>query len=66
MALLQCEAKAAIVQHHACSRRADTGAEIGEQRVDERDHVALAVGRGKVDGVAAVAAIERGPWRVRA
>ena len=36
----------------------DAGAEAAEQRLDERDDVALAVGGGEVDGIAVVAAGE--------
>ena len=52
------EAGAAVVQRDAGLAGDDAGAEAAEQRLDERDDVALAVGGGHVDGVAAIAAGE--------
>ena len=58
VALSKRETAAAVVQHDAGAGRDDSGAEIGEQRVDERDGVPLSVGGGQIDCVAVIAAVE--------
>ena len=49
---VQREQAAAVVQHDAGVAGDDAGAEGLEERLDQRDDVAVAVGGGQVDGVA--------------
>ena len=50
------EEASAVVQHDTRVARDDAGAEVAEQRLDQRDDVALPVGNGHVDRVAEVTA----------
>ena len=52
MTAFEREQRAAVLQHDAGAGNGDAGAEPVKQAVDERDHVAVAVDNGEVDGVA--------------
>ena len=58
MTRLQRESRAAVVQRDAGVAGHEAGAEAAEERLDERDHVAVAVRRRQVDRVAAIDAGE--------
>ena len=54
MQLVEREVRAAVLERDARPRHGDTRAEGGVVALDERDHVALAVGGAEIDGAAAV------------
>ena len=52
MAFFEREQRAAVLEHHACTRYDHARAEVVEDRVDERDDVAVLVDDRQVDRVA--------------
>ena len=60
MSGLQSESRAAIVQRDSCVSGDKAGAEAAEEGLNERHHVAVAVGGGEIDRVAAIDAGEIG------